>query len=168
MNIFQSTLPRGSDCYPTTSTQPAVDFNPRSLAGATQANPTLLSTNIIFQSTLPRGSDNVQSKYGEEAAIFQSTLPRGSDKILFCFSCCFSISIHAPSRERLLRLPIVRHRLPFQSTLPRGSDKARERHFCYQINFNPRSLAGATFTGKLTIRNKINFNPRSLAGATYH
>ena len=76
---------------------------------------------------------------------FQSTLPRGSDvqpatpQAFFLF-----ISIHAPSRERLLKLPIVKLKLPFQSTLPRGSD-AKIFYAAYAFGyFNPRSLAGAT------------------------
>ena len=34
------------------------------------------------------------------------------------------------------------------------------------MNFNPRSLTGATFTFSATYTEAINFNPRSLTGAT--
>ena len=99
---------------------------------------------------------------------FQSTLPCGSDRwvpaeqqILLC------ISIHAPLRERLVMLVLV---------------------IIVLINFNPRSLAGATVRtstidhnynkfqstlpcGSDAVASQIDaarrhFNPRSLAGAT--
>ena len=55
-------------------------FNPRSLTGATQQN------------------NNVSRKAG----VFQSTLPHGSDRTLqTCIRVSNTISIHAPSRERL-------------------------------------------------------------------
>ena len=74
-------------------------FNPRSLAGATINQ---LSIRILNQ--------------------FQSTLPRGSDKIPVIILMAFSISIHAPSRERLQISLVIDYVLIFQSTLPRGSD----------------------------------------------
>ena len=98
------------------------------------------------------------------------------------------ISIHAPSRERLIVLMLKHYIFLFQSTLPRGSDYSagdRGKNF---TDFNPRSLAGATttewdFVGKrykfqstlprgsdlsrtYEIFYRGNFNPRSLAGAT--
>ena len=98
------------------------NFNPRSLAGATvilcacqridkisihapsreRLGPfKAASCAAVFQSTLPRGSDNSQSGRAIELKQFQSTLPRGSDRNLKALTCCASISIHAPSRERL-------------------------------------------------------------------
>ena len=96
---------------------------------------------------------------------FQSTLPRGSDisKLVIC--AAVSISIHAPSRERLrfagrgiewlhfnprslagatLKFLIIILNFLFQSTLPRGSDSNLCLHSMTRCNFNPRSLAGAT------------------------
>ena len=79
----------------------AMNFNPRSLAGATTAFVMQLRQRRKFQSTLPRGSDFAHVARKPTKAQFQSTLPRGSDspyspqhkkRIL--------ISIHAPSRER--------------------------------------------------------------------
>ena len=143
---------------------------------------------LRFQSTLPRGSDHKRNlhayqnwyfnprslagatsdlqNYYDMIAEFQSTLPRGSDEIPFY---------------------IYYDTETFQSTLPRGSDLAfillDRRH----LDFNPRSLAGATpLLDKLILRLKISihapsrerpraersyqrwiyFNPRSLAGAT--
>ena len=121
-----------------------------------------------FQSTLPCGSDVRSTCMSFWYWYFNPRSLTWATKVWICFCYIRLISIHAPSREWLDAVFDNYFAAIFQSTLPRGSDKARERHFCYQINFNPRSLAGATFTGKLTIRNKINFNPRSLAGATYH
>ena len=99
-----------------------------------------------FQSTLPRGSDRNQLLFNPERMIFQSTLPRGSDKIAAgAVTADKIISIHAPSRER---------------------HKASLNLFTAKINFNPRSLAGATLPVVQVINPHCNFNPRSLAGAT--
>ena len=55
--------------------------------------------------------------------VFQSTLPRGSDAQRYhAFTKSFSISIHAPSRERRTTTSINFIITLFQSTLPRGSD----------------------------------------------
>ena len=79
-----------------------VNFNPRSLAGATtlasgtldkgqnisihapsrerqQAAQSPLTQAAIFQSTLPRGSDSLRLAGVFKLRLFQSTLPRGSD-----------------------------------------------------------------------------------------
>ena len=76
--------------------------------------------------------------------IFQSTLPRGSDPIIKCLYFSISISIHAPSRERL----------------------KINNLFYVSHNFNPRSLAGATPERCQKQGTALYFNPRSLAGAT--
>ena len=55
------------------------------------------------------------------------------------------ISIHAPSRERLMAKRIYGDEAAlFQSTLPRGSDERLEELRADGMHFNPRSLAGAT------------------------
>ena len=99
----------------------------------------------VFQSTLPRGSDlllcktiwsicnfNPRSLAGATSwpygpflisEVFQSTLPRGSD-----------------AGYNLFRSPT----LEFQSTLPRGSDRISVFLMTACLDFNPRSLAGAT------------------------
>ena len=56
-----------------------IDFNPRSLAGATPENLLKSVMKALFQSTLPRGSDDVYPY----------------DRVVL-----IDISIHAPSRER--------------------------------------------------------------------
>ena len=54
----------------------------------------------------------------------------------------------------------------FQSTLPCGSDTGLYGTSGFVMNFNPRSLAGATASCQRRDFADINFNPRSLAGAT--
>ena len=76
------------------------------------------------------------------------------------------ISIHAPSRERLKILKTWNSVITFQSTLPRGSDLAEPSRLYLPVHFNPRSLAGATFSRFYCNSVHSNFNPRSLAGAT--
>ena len=99
---------------------------------------------LLFQSTLPRGSDCVYTVLRVHSVLFQSTLPRGSDS-----NKCYSkyrrdISIHAPSRERLIFLVSKKGGTGFQSTLPRGSDTCDNGKSLTGTDFNPRSLAGAT------------------------
>ena len=124
---FQSTLPCGSDNPPVVQICiQTADFNPRSLAGATEQvkadtiahlqisihapsrerrySLILVSRRyLIFQSTLPRGSD--ERRYPADVydnSAFQSTLPRGSDEPFMASNIFATI---------------------FQSTLPRGSDE---------------------------------------------
>ena len=54
----------------------------------------------------------------------------------------------------------------FQSTLPCGSDSNPLHRLSCRCNFNPRSLAGATYGARQSLRRYRDFNPRSLAGAT--
>ena len=119
--IFQSTLPHGSDYNHTAKAAPEWEF----------------------QSTLPHGSDSICIGLHSLFLVFQSTLPHGSDcqdeiqaKRLF-------ISIHAPSRERLLLLFYSLHLLKFQSTLPHGSEIKQLCKCSLASYFNPRSLTGA-------------------------
>ena len=55
-----------------------LNFNPRSLAGATYCIYDRKGE-LIFQSTLPRGSDQTIQDFCSQNYEFQSTLPRGSD-----------------------------------------------------------------------------------------
>ena len=105
------------------------------------------------------------------------------------FSKSFTISIHAPSRERH-NLPLCcclplqfQSTLPhgsdgnmfsncyelttlFQSTLPHGSDQKYPAEAYDTADFNPRSLTGATLKDAKAYISINNFNPRSLTGAT--
>ena len=143
-SVFQSTLPRGSDgiVYDTllldsisihapSRERPnkgayivwgGHNFNPRSLAGATNSLNKFITCRLKFQSTLPRGSDGI-----------------GADDVHNNV-----ISIHAPSRERPNFPKILSSKVIFQSTLPRGSDLNSCIIEVLADNFNPRSLAGAT------------------------
>ena len=69
----------------------------------------------------------------------------GATIICFYKSAVSRISIHAPSRERRRFMRKVILMMIFQSTLPRGSDSWVIAKFGTDANFNPRSLAGATF-----------------------
>ena len=82
---FQSTLPYGSDDFDILLSFQTVDFNPRSLTGATTHRQIFLFQLAAFQSTLPYGSDHITP------ANIKAT----------------GISIHAPLRERLYQ----KHRL---------------------------------------------------------
>ena len=149
---FQSTLPRGSDIISRQSRRTINNFNPRSLAGATCQDGSLNTDHrisihapsrerqyffiiiislAIFQSTLPRGSDSTTTSGTLVPTLFQSTLPRGSD--------VSALAGHWSAKQ-------------FQSTLPRGSDGALGASTIGLLNFNPRSLAGAT--GLLIVGNK--------------
>ena len=96
-------------------------FNPRSLTGATYFMSNYFG-DILFQSTLPHGSDDISKLTGAKLLKFQSTLPHGSDVNKHIYVYIDRISIHASSRERLFLLNIF------------DSDN----------DFNPRSLTGAT------------------------
>ena len=97
---FQSTLPHGSDSNGESRKVSLRDFNPRSLTGATTVF-LAIKRDTLFQSTLPHGSDSIIS------------ISLSIDSI---------ISIHAPSRERLLLCRLHLLKSLFQSTLPHGSD----------------------------------------------
>ena len=76
--LFQSTLPYGSDVKSYEEKITPMDFNPRSLTGATFLSMT----------------ENI-------GRLFQSTLPYGSDFTAYTITAVIIISIHAPLRERL-------------------------------------------------------------------
>ena len=121
---------------------------------------------------------------------FQSTLPHGSDFNKSRYNIMYNdISIHAPSRERRYLTANQRAAFEFQSTLPHGSDYiiGNDRRRAYMIsihapsrerpkflgvwpesviNFNPRSLTGATRYCSPLMFAPLYFNPRSLTGAT--
>ncbi len=119
----------------------------------------------IFQSTLPRGSDNPTRRPQPQERLFQSTLPRGSDDIITLYLSLRRISIHAPSRERRTGCACIHIADTFQSTLPRGSD-LNIILGDYLVKISIHAPSRERLTGQITIRYKINFNPRSLAGAT--
>ena len=127
---------------PLTATR--LNFNPRSLTGATLNLLAMLLNTLLFQSTLPHGSDIPIPWPSSSHFAFQSTLPHGSDRngCNGVFVC--SISIHAPSRERLSFEILSSRSIKFQSTLPHGSDSSCLGSLPNSAHFNPRSLTGAT------------------------
>ena len=141
---FQSTLPCRSDRHQDYSATLYMDFNPRSLAGATRNN--LLQYRVLK---------------------FQSTLPYGSDKRWDYLFGSKAISIHAPLRERLGFGLLLRNTLTHFNprSLTGATFKAITLHI-NTLNFNPRSLTGATQISSGCQSNHSYFNPRSLAGAT--
>ena len=119
---FQSTLPCRSDRHQDYSATLYMDFNPRSLAGATRNN--LLQYRVLkFQSTLPYGSDTTAAKLSSSEKVFQSTLPCRSDIDARGGTRYTEISIHAPLRERQFDRTATSVAHVFQSTLPHGSDR---------------------------------------------
>ena len=142
------------------------NFNPRSLAGATEfadlpSNVRSISihapsrerqnlqicllTFVQFQSTLPRGSDTrVIAKFGTNANFNPRSLA-GATMPLSIESSRATISIHAPSRERpnpvwysLYKQNISIH-APSRERLPLLNSLKY-----FTLHFNPRSLTGAT------------------------
>ena len=126
-------------------TEPRTEnFNPRSLAGATEINKHKDCNSLI---SIHAPSRERHNKLFSEAVIEL-------------------ISIHAPSRERPGRWAGRLVQVQFQSTLPRGSDIAMTLSWRLCWHFNPRSLAGATSRLIILLCMRKHFNPRSLAGAT--
>ena len=121
---FQSTLPRGSDLPLLLPAHAPAYFNPRSLAGAT---PPLLSMMLYTRYFNPRSLAGATLFYFkkhksrlESISIHAPSRERLDDRGISVFQ--HHISIHAPSRERRLQRLLLSISLEFQSTLPRGSD----------------------------------------------
>ena len=97
-------------------------FNPRSLTGATSSN---AFTKVIICHFNPRsltGATTVAFSHGIIYTISIHAPLRERPKAALYLSQKTHISIHAPLRERLLLLFLCRNRFLFQSTLPYGSD----------------------------------------------
>ena len=77
-DIFQSTLPYGSDLSNFVSYRDLSDFNPRSLAGATSNNFILQLHKANFNPRSLAGATSTAVRF-TRFSVFQSTLPRGSD-----------------------------------------------------------------------------------------
>ena len=103
--LFQSTLPCGSDVLYSLFAQMSKNFNPRSLAGATDLN-RLLQILITFQSTLPCGSDQPDALVSVALDYFNPRSLAGATVLLYLL---FFLG------------------LTFQSTLPCGSDYQRQK-----------------------------------------
>ena len=100
LNVFQSTLPGGSDAQ-------------------VHTGDTVVTK---FQSTLPGGSDFRHLCGNGPSSHFNPRSPEGATRLHHDTLVLLIISIHAPRRERHARADSVSVKLPFQSTLPGGSD----------------------------------------------
>ena len=128
---FQSTLPHGSDWLWLSKICLMLNFNPRSLTGATLMRPFLKQkTKISIHA--PSRERLRQYEIAFQTMLFQSTLPHGSDIAFKATFSCFKISIHAPSRERPVAVLVASVRVGFQSTLPHGSDLRRPGRVDFQ------------------------------------
>ena len=79
-----------------------LNFNPRSLTGATVGILPTCTTIVQFQSTLPHGSDCKHVLVTEQTYYFNPRSLTGATIKYFNRRIYMYISIHAPSRERLL------------------------------------------------------------------
>ena len=158
-----------------------MDFNPRSLAGATALlwRKLYASTISIHAPLRERPQPSLADQTFAEISIHAPLRERLRLMLVVVLGTQISIhaplrerpflvstvipfiqiSIHAPLRERpgynLFRSPT----LEFQSTLPCGSDLVTCVAVSACNNFNPRSLAGATFKlGFVTINGAISIH----------
>ncbi len=131
---FQSTLPRGSDYD---KLYDAINHDISIHAPSRERPDTIRHSDdwFTFQSTLPRGSDFNSFQCLPAANHFNPRSLAGATNPANLISFIQDISIHAPSRERLIRnLLLIILRL-FQSTLPRGSDSRLHNFACWQSLF---------------------------------
>ena len=115
----------------------SVNFNPRSLTGATVIS-SALQASVSFQSTLPHGSDhNITSL----KKIFKTNFnPR---------------SLTGATRSNPVWYSIYKQ---FQSTLPHGSDTLKMFLSRSMFYFNPRSLTGATYVAKYSLKKQTGIS----------
>ena len=121
---FQSTLPRGSDSEPLVPYSPVTAISIHAPSRERLGVIAKMPVRTLFQSTLPRGSDT---------SVTSVTINQ------------FRISIHAPSRERPVLQPVKVYTCVISIHAPsreRPPPCCCENRCC--MNFNPRSLAGAT------------------------
>ena len=133
--VFQSTLPRGSD----TTQKSWVNGKGISIHAPSRERRCIMSINFqfapTFQSTLPRGSDYGRSGYkyyGLDISIHAPSRERRNGRTIDLDFLC--ISIHAPSRERQSSVSYCSLLPAFQSTLPRGSDSIKTNYFSIHLN----------------------------------
>ena len=142
--VFQSTLPRGRDVQVITLLIPTLNFNPRSLAGATISLTCAVVNTLDFNPRSLAGATNGQ-QLPYRYSLISIHAPSRERRYVLAYFCIFryfnprslagatlclglylrskkNISIHAPSRERLEFTRCIGIPCRFQSTLPRGSD----------------------------------------------
>ena len=121
-----------------------INFNPRSLTGATQDKRRAVELELDFNPRSLTGATFgfLKSSEGKYISIHAPSRERQLTRILI--GAGQNISIHAPSRERLYFDYIILQSSLFQSTLPHGSDTLAINSTGGTNYFNPRSLTGAT------------------------
>ena len=119
-----------------------------------------------FQSTLPHGSDS--SGFYARVHRYISIHAPSRERLLLVkvISPCVPISIHAPLRERPVALHVVPTLAVFQSTLPRGSDERKMSTVAELLVFQSTLPRGSDSAGLVVPVIRLYFNPRSLTGAT--
>ena len=143
--VFQSTLPYGSDQLALFGFSSLTHFNPRSLAGAT-----VLNKEIYAQGNISIHAPSRERRY----------------------AVCFGIIFFSNFNPRSLAGATLS---PRGSSCDAGHFNPRSLAgaTCNRVDihhagmhFNPRSLAGATSPLPKLVLSRRHFNPRSLAGAT--
>ena len=124
----------------------AANFNPRSLAGATNISVNgRFSRTISIHAPLRERRRLIARQRGYGGISIHAPL-RERHNDLKAVDTAIRISIHAPLRERQVRSSSAPAPKVFQSTLPCGSDAVPRYFYRASQYFNPRSLAEATCT----------------------
>ena len=144
---------------------PILHFNPRSLAGATRGCHDVIKACAISIHAPLRERPWI-TVLASAPLNFNPRSLTGATKGLFLVSADAKISIHAPLRERR-SISQLRQELQtaFQSTLPYGSDyKIVDKKYVIDISIHAplRERRSLFFKNN----SNVNFNPRSLTGAT--
>ena len=124
-----------------------------------------------FQSTLPHGSDGVTNPDARLQRPISIHAPSRERQSYWWYFYLSIISIHAPSRERPITLLILRFIISvFQSTLPHGSDALPNLLLSRALKFQSTLPHGSDPQKGPAVDLPLDFNPRSLTGATiiYH
>ena len=129
--------------------KPGANFNPRTLAGATLWAVRDAWADVEFQSTHPCGCDLQTALFSwAEIGISIHAPLRVRHGVKNMRRTRIVISIHAPLRVRRLILIIAPYIAAFQSTHPYGCDMINSPSISKLLNFNPRTLTGATYSSK--------------------
>ena len=142
---FQSTLPHGSDDDIKLDCETEYNFNPRSLTGATDSLQLLHHGFAYFNPRSLTGATLCLIRQQCQRTAISIHAPSRERLISgILYNNLWLISIHAPSRERRQCFTAFYTAHAFQSTLPHGSDSLPLEVKSLGGYFNPRSLTGAT------------------------
>ena len=141
-------------------------FNPRSLTGAT-VQPHVVQAFLFISIHAPSRERRRSARVNNHARWhFNPRSLTGATEVALLDALYGTISIHAPSRERPYKVFLLADSIRFQSTLPHGSDLTSLPCTTFLIKFQSTLPHGSDLWLILIIAIKINFNPRSLTGAT--